>query len=194
MSGASNTTPDLYSIAVSIAESIAGRIPETHNDDASISHGRQTTLVGAPTVFAAIYGEELLRKMEDCGKDLDGPSLVELATKVKVELSKIVHTTSNLVAAEKSTRITTIAQSILDRRLEAYGPTHPLIDRDSIDPEHQGSSNPDPRTYERITLDEIAHAEQGFGRGLDDEPIDDLDRKVRDEVVRINTEIINNRS
>ena len=169
MSGASNSTSDLDSIAVSIAESIAGRIPETHNDDASISHGRQTTLVGDPTVFAAIYGEELLRKVEDYGKDLDGPSLVELATKVKVELSKIVDTTPSLVAAEESTRISTIAQNILDRQSKA------------------SKLKPDPGAYDRIFQDEIAHAIQEYGQGSGKEPIHDLERKVRDERVRITT-------
>lgn len=187
MSGASNFTSDLDSLAVSIAESIAGRIPETHNDDASISHGRQTTLVGDPTVFAAIYGEELLRKVEDYGKDLDGPTLVELATKVKVELSKIVHTASSLVASQESTRISTIAQNILVRRSKAYDPMHCSIDRDRIGAERQGRLKPDPGAYDRIFQDEIAHAIQEYGQGSGKEPIHYLERKVRDEMVRITT-------
>jgi hypothetical protein len=187
MSEASNSTSDLDSIAASIAESIAERIPETHNDDASIFHGRQTTLVGDASVFAAIYGEELLRMLEDCGKDLDDPSLVEFATKVKAELSKIIHATPSLVAAEESTRISTIAQNILKRRYKAYDPMHCSINRDTIGAERQGRLKPDPGVYDQIFLDEIAYAIQEYGQGSGKKPIHDLEQKVHDEMVRITT-------
>ena len=194
MSAASSSAPDLGSIAASIAKSLSRRAPACLFDQSrtgtSTSRDHQTTSVIDPSVFEEIYWEELLEHR----KDLDGSSLVELATKVKAELSKIIHTTPSLVAAEESTRISTIAQYILDRRSKAYDPMHCSIKRGTIGAERQGRLKPDPGVYDRIFQDEIAHAIQEYGQGSGKEPIADLERKVRDEIVRITTDNIDNRS
>jgi hypothetical protein len=180
MSAASGSAPDLDSIAASIAKSIWERAPKTHNGDAfslryesrmQADYSAFHTSSDDLTAFTKIYTETLLQAVKDHEINLNDVSMVELLVKVKYQLSKITRTTPSLVAAEESTKITTIAQCILDR----------------IEAEREGRLQPDSAVCERIFQDEIAHAIQEYGQGSGKEPIHDLEQKVHDEMVRITT-------